>query len=239
MRQRTSSSSRYSPQAWLRDPPRFVLGIDLGQARDYTALVVLERVGNELHARHIERLPLGLSYPDQVARIAELVGSPPLARNVLVAVDGTGVGRAVTDLLREALGPLRTPLVAITITGGTVASRSGSRWSVPKRDVIGAAQIALQTKRLKIASALASAQTLVDELSAYRVTINDDGRDSYGNGRESPNDDLVLALAIGTYAIANPRTRTRITHVGLEESLQSQHERPYVLDGALDNRLFR
>ncbi len=217
--------------------PRFVLGIDLGQAHDFTALVVLERAGDELHARHVERLPLGMSYPDQVARIAALVGSAPLARDVLVAVDGTGVGRAVTDLLREALGPLRTPLVAITITGGTAASRSGSRWSVPKRDLIASAQVTLQTKRLKIASALTCAQTLVDELSAYRVTINGDGRDSYGNGRDAPNDDLVLALAIGTYAVANPRTRTRITHVGLEESLRSE-QRTYVLDGAINNRLF-
>jgi hypothetical protein len=219
--------------------PRFVLGIDLGQAHDYTALVVLERAGNELHARHLERLPLGVSYPDQVAQIVALVGSQPLARDVLVAVDGTGVGRAVTDLLRTALGPLRTPLVAITITGGIAASRSGSRWSVPKRDLIASAQIALQTKRLKVASSLASAQTLVDELTSYRIAISDDGRDSYGNGREAPNDDLVLALAIGTYVATNPRTRTRITHVGLEESLRSDLERTCVLDGALDNRLFR
>jgi hypothetical protein len=71
---------------------RFVLGVDLGQANDYTALVVLERVGKELHARHIERLRLGTSYPAQVARIVDLVSSPELARDVTVAVDGTGVG---------------------------------------------------------------------------------------------------------------------------------------------------
>jgi phage FluMu gp28-like protein len=201
-------------------PPRFVLGIDLGQAHDYTALVVLERVGTELHARHIERLRLGTSYPEQVARIAALVPSPELARDVLVAVDGTGVGRAVTDLLRTALRPFRTPLVAITITGGAAASRVGSRWSVPKRDLIASAQVALQAKRLKIAASLPTAQTLMDELSAYRVTISDDGRDTYGNGREAPNDDLVLALAIAVYAANRRARRTQITHVGLDPSLQ-------------------
>ena len=82
---------------------RFVLGVDLGQTNDYTALVILERLESQHHVRHAERLPLGTTYPRQVERVAALVGSPQLARDVLVAVDGTGVGRAVVDLLREAL----------------------------------------------------------------------------------------------------------------------------------------
>lgn len=159
---------------------RFVLGVDLGQAHDYTALVVLERVRTELHARHLERLALGTSYPSQVERVVDLVTSPEMARDALVAVDGTGVGRAVTDLLRVALKPLQTPLVSITITAGSASSRVGSRWSAPKRDLIAAAQVALQTKSLKIAAALPTAQVLVDELSAYRVRISEEGHDSYG-----------------------------------------------------------
>jgi hypothetical protein len=190
--------------------------VDLGQANDYTALVVLERVENQLHVRHVERLPLGMSYPNQVERVAALVGSHELAHDVLVAVDSTGVGRAVVDLLRAALVPLRTPLTAITITGGSAASRDGSRWTIPKRDLIAAAQVALQTRMLKIASALPTAQLLVDELAAYQVKVNDDGRDTYGNGRDAPNDDLVLALSIATYVATRPRKRRRITHVGLE-----------------------
>ena len=83
--------------------PRFVLGVDIGQTHDYTALVVLERAGIELHVRHAERLPLGMNYPSQVERVATLVGSPEMAHDALVAVDATGVGRAVLDLLREAL----------------------------------------------------------------------------------------------------------------------------------------
>jgi phage FluMu gp28-like protein len=198
---------------------RFVLGVDLGQAHDYTALVVLERAENELHARHIERLPLGTSYPNQVERIVALVGSPQLARDVLVAVDGTGVGRAVVDLLREALRVVCAPVTAITITGGSTASHVGSKWSIPKKDLVGAAQVALQTRKLKIASALPTAQLLADELAAYRVTLSEDGRDSYGNGREAQNDDLVLALAIAAYVATQYRRRSRITHVGLEPPL--------------------
>jgi phage FluMu gp28-like protein len=192
---------------------RFVLGVDLGQANDFTALVVLERVDDELHARHIERLRLGTSYPRQVERIVALVDSPELAHDVLVAVDGTGVGRAVVDLLRDALKPLGTPLVAVTITAGSTATRVGSRWSVPKRDLVAAAQVALQTKTLKIASQLPTAQLLVDELTAYRVKVSEDGRDSYSNGRDQPNDDLVLAASLAVYA-ATKRTGRRMVHGG-------------------------
>ncbi len=195
---------------------RFVLGVDLGQAHDFTALVVIERAGDELHVRHIERLPLATPYPAQVDRIEEVVASPELGRDVLVAVDGTGVGRAVVDLLRTALKPHRTPLVAITITGGTAASRMGSRWSIPKRDLIASAQVALQSKTLKIAAGLPTAQVLVDELTAYRVKVSDDGHDSYGNGRDAPNDDLVLATAIASYA-ATKKMGARMTNVTVHQ----------------------
>lgn len=181
---------------------------------------------------------MGLSYPSQVERVAALVGSPEMAHDVRVAVDSTGVGRAVVDLLRQALVPLRTPLTAITITGGATASRKGSRWSVPKRDLIGAAQIALQTRQLKIASALPTAQLLAEELSAYRITINSEGHDSYGNGREAPNDDLVLALSLAVYTANNPRKRRRITHVGLEPPL-GRRRTDFVVDGVDSDYIFR
>jgi hypothetical protein len=193
---------------------RFVLGVDLGQAHDFTALVILELLEDELHARHIERLPLDMPYPQQVDRVAALASSPELAHSVRVAVDATGVGRPVVDMLRDELRPSRTPLVAITITGGTAATHIGSRWSVPKRDLIGAAQVALQTRELKIAAALPEAQTLADELRAYRVQISDDGRDSYGNGRTAPNDDLVLATAIAVYCTTRRSPGARAVHAG-------------------------
>lgn len=217
--------------------PRFVLGVDIGQAQDFTAIVVLERGGTELHVRHVERLSLGLSYPRQVERVADLVGSPELARDVQVAVDSTGVGRAVTELLQEALRALQTPLTAISITGGSKASKDGSRWSVPKRDLIAAAQVALQTRKLKIAAALPSAQLLTDELAAYRVRVSEDGKDSFGNGREAPHDDLVLALAIAVYAAKKPQRRTRITHVGLEPPVE--RGRTFVPDGVIPDYIFR
>lgn len=196
--------------------------MDRGKAHDQTALVVLERAATELHVRHIERLPLGTSYPNPVERMAALVSSPQMARDVQVAVDSTGVGRARGH--RPAPGGSENLLHASDghhDHGGSNASRAGSRWSVPKRDLIAAAQVAIQTKRLKIASALPTAQFLADELAAFRVKVSEDGKDTFRNGREPANDDLVLTLAIAVYTATRQQRRSRITHVGLEPPVEA------------------
>jgi hypothetical protein len=46
--------------------------------------------------------------------------------------------------------------------------------------------------------------------------VSEEGHDSYGNGRDAPNDDLVLATAIATY-VATRRRGARITHVTRRE----------------------
>ncbi len=96
-----------------------VIGADLGQAQDPTAIAVAEVHPPEIHGRHLERLPLGTPYPKVVERIGDLVDKLPGADLV---VDATGVGRAVLDQMREAgLAP-----VAVTITGGRFTSYDGN-----------------------------------------------------------------------------------------------------------------
>jgi hypothetical protein len=120
--------------------------------------------------------------------------------SVNLVVDQTGVGRPVVDMLREA----RLHPIAITITGGDNVTGEHPEYRVPKRDLVTAVQVLLQSERLKIARGLPEAQTLVNELLAFRVSINlRTGHDSYGNDasawRENPHDDLVLATAVGVW----------------------------------------
>ncbi len=138
-----------------------------------------------------------------------------------LACDATGVGRPIIDLLRGAVKPFGTKLLAVIITGSASPSRVGNRWTVPKVDLVGSAQVALQTGRLKVAAALTNAQVLVDELTAFRVRLSENGTDTYGNDmRSSPHDDLVLALAIGLY-VADKRVGSRMVHAGIERPVQS------------------
>ena len=47
----------------------FFLGLDLGQAKDYTALTIIERppgIPFKYHVRNLKRFPIGTSYPEVV-----------------------------------------------------------------------------------------------------------------------------------------------------------------------------
>jgi hypothetical protein len=185
----------------------YVLAADLGQAADHTAVVGLRRAKDGvLECIGIERLPLGMGYPAQVRKLVGITRRPEVHGRCVFAVDATGVGSAVVDLLRPAVRP--TPFYAVTITAGDTASRELGHWRVPKRDIISAAQVAFQQRRVRLPKASTHAATLVEELLAYRVTISMSGHDSYGNDwRQAPHDDLVLAFAIGVYVADQTRPR--------------------------------
>jgi hypothetical protein len=178
---------------------RFVVGLDLGQVQDYTAVAVVQRLAGEdgsIHVPHLERFPLGPPSPTIVGRMVQLLETPPLREQASLVVDATGVGTAVIDLLSQAhLSP-----IAITITGGDKVHReSKTRYSIPKRELVGCLQVLLQTGRMKIASALPEAEVLVKELLTFQVKITSNAHDSYGAWREGAHDDLVLALALATW----------------------------------------
>ena len=188
------------------------LGLDLGQSRDYRALAVVERLADapyhrapeeapRAHRRYelrwLERLKLGTSYPAVVARVAELLRSEALRGTTYLVVDSTGCGRPVVDLLRQAgLRP-----VPVTIHGGAQLTRDQvtGYWGVPKRELVSGAQVQLQDKRLRIATGLAEAPTLVKELLSFEVKITDAGSDTYGAWREGAHDDLVFAVCLATW----------------------------------------
>jgi len=97
---------------------------------------------------------------------------------------------------------------AVFITGGDTVHQDGKEYRVPKRDLVGAVQVLLQTERLKIASSLKEASTLTAELLAFKVNINAKGHDHYGHDvgdwRENPHDDLVPAVALACWLGENP-----------------------------------
>ena len=91
-----------------------------------------------------------------------------------LAVDGTGVGRAVVDLLRqERLPCLLWPVV---ITGGHAEGYSDESYKVPKRDLLVGLQVMLQTGEQRIAADVPEAAALGRALGAIRVEISESGR---------------------------------------------------------------
>src|SRR5215208_6225154 len=99
----------------------YYAGLDLGQSADHTALAVVQKVptydprkgkhSTELHLRHLERFPLRTPYTDIADRVKSLLSGHPFTTPVIsggrlarptteLIVDKTGVGVAVTDLLK-------------------------------------------------------------------------------------------------------------------------------------------
>ncbi len=97
------------PGTRRNETKKYVLSADLGQSTDPTAIAVIEhchafrewaRGGADqpedvFDVRHLQRLPLGLSYPAVVQEVAMLMARKPIAGLAELIIDETGVGRAV------------------------------------------------------------------------------------------------------------------------------------------------
>ena len=174
----------------------YYLGLDLGQKRDYSALVVVERIERDrLTVRYIERMPLGTPYPAVVERVREIVRCHELSGRCALAVDATGVGAPVVDMLRTAR--LGCDLMPVTITGGAKES-SGH---VPKRDLLAGVEVLLEKGHLKIGRGLRESARLGRELLAMRT-----GKDS------GEHDDLVFALSLACWRARERKTIGEQSH---------------------------
>jgi hypothetical protein len=88
-----------------------------------------------LRLRYLERVPLGTPYPDIVERVRRTTRAPELAGRRHVAVDATGVGRPVVDMLRNAgLGATTLPAI---ITGGAAEADEASCRRPERHDSFG------------------------------------------------------------------------------------------------------
>ncbi|MBR1156582.1 hypothetical protein JQ575_39120 [Bradyrhizobium sp. JYMT SZCCT0428] len=212
-----------SKPTFLRRSSSYVVGVDLGQSTDPTAIAVIEwqkgviDLGSEFErhtglsghlqksaefadVRHLERLPLGMSYPSVVQHVANLLARPPVAGAELI-IDETGVGRAVGDIFVEAgMKPKR-----VTITAGTEATpaKGFHRFHVAKTVLISNLDAMLHTGTVRFAADLSEAGAMAEELKDFRRKVSDAGRASYA-ARTGRHDDLVLAVAIGCWWVSRP-----------------------------------
>mgnify|MGYP000935357179 CR=1 FL=1 len=189
----------------------YVVGVDLGQAQDPTALCILQREAKRTDKRdglnrefwedhyfvqHLERPELKTAYPEIVRLIERTVRHPKLAGQCELVVDATGVGRPVVDMMREHdLSP-----IPVTITGGQALTMgTDAFWHVPKRMLVSSMAIVLQSGRLHIPKRLSLSATLAREMLNFKVKISAAAHDSYGEWRDGEHDDLVLAVALAVW----------------------------------------
>ena len=197
-----------------------IMGLDLGQAADHSALAILSespvlesdgRIATDhrggilfrFDCVHLERFPLGTDYPAIIGRVEELVRSPRLQPRPRLVIDATGAGRPVVDLFLNAKLPVEiTPL---TITAGSEVredrwNRTGNRaYWVPKIELVSTVQSLLQTRRLRVVPRLALADVLKRELLDFKIKVTASANETFGSWREGAHDDLVLAVAMAAW----------------------------------------
>jgi hypothetical protein len=180
---------------------RWLLGLDLGQAEDFSALGVVEQVYRAgrwaYEVRHLHRWELTTSYVKVVDDVAALIDRPPL-RGCLLLPDATGCGRPVVDMLRQRHPPCQ--LVPVLITGGAQSSFEAGFWHVAKRELVAVLNILLGQDRLRIAQALALARTLEAEFANFRAKVTPTGHEVLeAPWREGSHDDILLAVVLALW----------------------------------------
>jgi hypothetical protein len=191
---------------------RFVMGVDLGTLRDYTAVVVVEksvdRADTVYHAvRFAHRLPQGLPYPAIVNTVGDaFCRLPRRPQPALLVIDSTGLGRPVTDMF--VAGGL--DCIPITLTAAADWSHDGAGGiRLPKSVMASTLNVALQEGRVGIAAGIPILATLRQELAGYRVKLRN-GRETYENAAEVQHDDLVVATCLAVFAAESLRDPPKV-----------------------------
>ena len=211
-------------------PHRFIVGLDLGKQRDFTALIVndlhfadrvriqrteFEPIEGVVRSRRLAfhrfvqvyRYALGTPYPEINRSVKSVLAQLPLRDlSPELVVDATGVGMPVVDAMRElGVNPL-----AVTITAGTEINRRASdNYTVPKKILAASLDITLAEDRLEIASGSTHSGTLKAELQNFRVKVSAGGNETMEAWREGMHDDLVLSGALAVWrGETTPATKT-------------------------------
>jgi hypothetical protein len=187
----------------------YVLGLDLGQSMDFSALAAVARrelprlPGQSRRIYHhtlrgLKRWPLGTLYTAIVSDVLEIMSKPPLAGCTL-GIDRTGCGQPVVELFQQAA--VKAYISPILITAGHAVTPDGSGYHVAKVELVSVLQRVLQSRRLDIPDTIPEAETLQRELLAFRtkVTLAKDDDDAAADWRTRPHDDMVLAIAIAVW----------------------------------------
>ena len=187
---------------------RIMVGLDLGQKRDHSAIAVVEgeekrlawmaSLPRQMRIRYLQRIPLGTPYTKVVERVREVVRNPLLQGRSKVVADATGSGLdPVVDLLKAAR--LECAVTAVTITSGDRAYSSGDNWHVPKKDLLTNLLVLLEAGELRIPRRLREAGALIRELNHIGVRHRPGGSVGMGAEGAGEHDDLVIAVALACW----------------------------------------
>ena len=192
-----------------QQPPaeKLILGLDLGEVKDFTALVALrltrEAQPNRTMRREylcglICRWPLRTGYEAIIEDVRAIAAN--LTQPADLVIDATGAGRPVVQMFRRAQLGLKS-MVPVVITAGHRTHRDPEGyWNVAKSELVSALLSCAESSRIRFVPELSLAPALIKELRAFtrkvhRTTKNE----SFEHLRTADHDDMVMATALAVW----------------------------------------
>lgn len=178
--------------------PGYAIGFDPAALADRSAIIILERhrlrESTEWHVVQGLRFPMGKSYVAQAKSMREVKDTLDNRGGASMAVDATGVGQAVADILQDK----GVDFERVTITGGGEETIGKSSVHVPKAALVTLLARTLQERRL-IVCRFPEAEVFRKELSSFQMKRRASGREGY-EAAGGATDDLVMAAALALWS---------------------------------------
>jgi len=223
---------------------RYLMGGDLGQARDFSTQIYIEQVRDYTERPkepgsaermgkiiqnllyevfHIHEHPLQTPYPDIVNDLYARWDHPAVKGQMMSVMDAGGPGRPVIDMMKsKGIKPI-TPII---ITGGDKPSfdKDTGMYKVPKRELVFTLLTAYQAGRIRLGVQPLTPR-LKEQLENLRPKFDRrTGHDSYEAMVEEIHDDLAIALALAVW-YGEKINKTWIDREGTEAASKADRER--------------
>jgi hypothetical protein len=218
----------------------YICAVDIAKKRDYTAIQIYKNSHSIIHHPEDAARPeqivsfldlvyqvkmQALRYTEQARIIRELLGRVQMLHNTQLLVDGTGVGEAVVDIMREdGLNPL--PIVftsgntvqpvyegfgkvfgaSLSTTGRLSGAQVLKEIRVPKEDLVHAGMLVMEQKRLRLAANIAHEDDFKRQMLSFRGKVNEKtGRTKYENESDDIHDDWVVTYLMACWWLTYSR----------------------------------
>ena len=188
---------------------RYWIGADLGQANDFSSVVVIKdqqlpiydgiRVALGARNRTIVYADKfrGVSYVDVVDHLIKLRNAPPFGGKSQLVIDGTSIGRVVSDMLWEQ----GVDHAAVQMTGGQEWRRSGRYVNASKTLRIENLAVLFAAGELTFAHDLPLRKEIEEDLSSFTTQTTAAGNQIITQSRNaSGHGDLGIGLIVAGFA---------------------------------------
>ncbi|SEL29709.1 hypothetical protein [Jannaschia helgolandensis] len=188
---------------------RYFVGADLGQANDFSSAVVVKDQqlpiadGSRVKLGPRERTVVfadkfkGVSYVSVVDYLIRLRNAPPFGGKSELIIDGTSIGRVVSDMLHEQ----SVDHTAVQMTGGQEWRRSGRYVNAAKTLMIENLAVLFASGDLKFAHDLAMRKEIEEDLASFTTQTTAAGNQIITQARNaSGHGDTGIALIVAAFA---------------------------------------